>query len=258
MSFDIKNKKTKIKNKKIFQNELFSNNFFELEKALNSTTNLKSSLKMYVQNEIVKQFSIPLQQLRKRIKLSQMQNISKSKILSLNESILHVLYKDDDFRGKSVKIFTKNRSDNDLFMKKFYNLQKVREKAVKNRLNSAILGPCNFKYFNELVNQYKKKGILIKSDMFKNKDLFKISPVFRKEKRDLDFLYLFNHDKYFKETNENFKNISINDKTKEQETHNDKNEKDKDKGKDKEKEKEKEKENEKEKEKENEKEKRKK
>ena len=40
MSFDIKNKKTKIKNKKIFQNELFSNNFFELEKALNSTTNL--------------------------------------------------------------------------------------------------------------------------------------------------------------------------------------------------------------------------
>ncbi len=56
MSVATKNKPTKISTQQILQKELFSNNFFELEKALNSTTNLKSNLKMYVQNEMVKQF----------------------------------------------------------------------------------------------------------------------------------------------------------------------------------------------------------
>ena len=225
MSISFLKRPRSISTQSLLQKELFSHHFHELDKALNSTTGTKSHLKMYVQSEMVKQFSMPLQQLRKRIKSSELKKISKSKLLLLNESILNIFYKNDDSRDKSMRTYRKNKKENDMFMKKFNNLQKVREKIARKKINSTAIGPSSFSFFDDLVKKYKMNDILIKSDMFKNKDLFRSTPIILKDKQDLKFFYLFNHSKYFRKTNPRFNKKSniVKNVNKEQNKDNDNN-----------------------------------
>ena len=204
MSLQFKKRPKSITNQSLLQKEFFSDHFHELDRALNSTTNLNTNLKMYVPNYIIKQFSIPIQQLRKRIRSSQMKKIEKSKLLLLNESVLSIFQKMDNSQDKSMLIYNNKKEENNLFLRKFKNLQKLREKILRKKNNSAIIRPSNFCIFDDLVKQYKKNDILINDEMFKNKDLYKATPIVLKNRQDIDFFYLFNHDKYFKKTNISF------------------------------------------------------
>ena len=201
MSSSYKKRPKSISTNRLLEKDLFSNHFYELDKALNSTANLNSNLKMYVPSIIKKQFSMPIQQLRKRIHSSQIKKMEKSKLFFLNESVLSIFHKMDDNLDKSMQIYQNKKIENNLFMNKFKNLQKIREKISRKKNSSAIIGPANFSILNELVKSYKKKHILIKNEMFKNKDLYRATPIVLKNKQDIDFFYLFNHDKYYKKTN---------------------------------------------------------
>ena len=173
MSFQFKKRLKRITNHHLLQKELFSNNFHELDKALNSATNLNTNLKMYVSNYIPNKFSIPSQQFRKRISSSQMEKLSKSKLILLNESVINTLQKMNISQDKSKKIYQNKKEENNLFLRKFKKLQNLREKISRKKNNSAIIRPANFSIFNDLVKEYKKNDIIIRDDMFKNKDLYK-------------------------------------------------------------------------------------
>ena len=204
MSFQFKKRPKSITNHRLLQKELFSNNFHELDKALNSTTNLNTNLKMYVSNYIVKQFSFPNKKFHNRISSSQIEKKEKSKLLLLNESVLNTLKKMNISQDTSKKLYQKKKEENNLFLQKFKKLQNLREKISRKKNNSAIIRPANFSIFNDLVKEYRKNDIIIKDDMFKNKDLYKATPIVLKNRQDIDFFYLFNHDKYFRKTNISF------------------------------------------------------
>ena len=208
MSNSFRKNPKKIDINSILKKDIFSNNIFQLDKALNSTTNLNSNLKLYVPNIITKQFSKSIQQLRKRIKSSELKIIEKSKLRLLNESIISIFHNVDDSFDKSMQIFGQSKKENNLFLKKFKNLQKNREKISRRKNNSAIIKPVDFRILDDLVKKYKMKNILITNKMFKNKDIYRSTPILLKNKRDMEFFYLFNHDKYFKNTNQNCLNSS--------------------------------------------------
>ena len=211
MSHSDKKRPKNISNHHLLQKDLFINNFHELDKALNSANNLKSNLKLYIPNIFLKKFSLSMQQSNKRIKSSQIKGIENSKLHLLNESILRIFDKMDNSLDNSIQIYKNTKKENNLFLKKFKNVKILREKMARKKSNSAIIGPTNFSIFDNLVKEYKKNDILIKSVMFKNKDLYRASPIILKNRKELDFFYLFNHEKYYKKTNKNNINIDLND-----------------------------------------------
>lgn len=211
MSHSDKKRPKNISNHHLLQKDLFINNFHELDKALNSANNLKSNLKLYIPNIFLKKFSLSMQQSNKRIKSSQIKGIENSKLHLLNESILRIFDKMDNSLDNSIQIYKNTKKENNLFLKKFGGVKILREKMARKKSNSAIIGPTNFSIFDNLVKEYKKNDILIKSVMFKNKDLYRASPIILKNRKELDFFYLFNHEKYYKKTNKNNINIDLND-----------------------------------------------
>ena len=138
MSNSFRKNPKKIDINSILKKDIFSNNIFQLDKALNSTTNLNSNLKLYVPNIITKQFSKSIQQLRKRIKSSELKIIEKSKLRLLNESIISIFHNVDDSFDKSMQKFDQSKKENNLFLKKFKNLQKNREKRSRRKNNFII------------------------------------------------------------------------------------------------------------------------
>ena len=209
----IKKSSKKLSNSYILKKDLFYNNLFQLEKALNSTINLKSNLKIYSPNDINKKFSKPIQLLRKRIKSCQRRKTEKSKLQLLNESIISIFHNADNSLDKSMQLFNQTKKENDLFLAKLKYLQRIREKISRKKNNSATLKPIDFSIFGDLTNKYRKKNILITNQMFKNKDLYKSTPLLLKNKREMEFFYLFNHDKYSNKTNRNSMDSSFNIKS---------------------------------------------
>ena len=197
----------KINIKNFIKKEIFSNHFYELDKAINSKIILKSPLKIYYPEDKQKN---PLIKINKRAKSTLHEKESNSKLFSLNKSILNIFKKMDKSKNASMKIYHNKKIENNLFLNKFKKLQKFRESKKQSKANSAIISSPKFSYFDDLIKKYKMdNNITIGSEMFKNKDLYKSNPIVLKDKKDMEFYYLFNHDKYYKKTNPNCQKISF-------------------------------------------------